>query len=516
MLLNRFYKLFYCNNQQQYRHHQLLAIILLLWCGANSSIIASNLQYNDHNSNLFGVSLLNTTNFLSIDSLSQQFDFLVINDISTIGNKRTKEHIIFRELDFNVGDTLFFSNIEQVFEENRNQVYNTRLFNDVSVQITANKAEKVSIVIAVEERWYIIPAIIFELTDRNFNEWWVTFNRDLSRTEYGFAFTHQNFRGRMEKLKLNVLFGYTKKFELSYKVPYIDKQRKMGINPYVSYIINREILYKTEANRRVQYRDPDRYIRKRFRVGTAVQRRPSIHSLHLFNFTYFNNTIADTVAVLNPDYFLDGRTQQQYLQLSYTFLNDYRDIAAYPLRGHFFRFFIEKAGIGIWDDVNLLKIEASHTQYMDLGKRFFAVANARGKLSYPDRQPYFNQEGLGFGSNTVKGYDFYIVDGQSFIILRSSLKYQLFDTKFTLLKKVPQLRTIPVAAYLKTYGETAYVRDGYYFERFFNPLNNKWLTGTGVGIDLVTAYDNVFSVEYTYNVYDRQWGFFVNFAINYD
>ena len=125
-------------------------------------------------------------------------NYYIIGDITVKGNKRTKKHIILRELSIASGDLLEKEGMEEVLEENRNQVYNTRLFNEVKIKISKLQAPLIDLVIEVEERWYIFPAIIFELTDDNFNRWWKGDGkeikpRDFRRTEYGVRFKTRQF-----------------------------------------------------------------------------------------------------------------------------------------------------------------------------------------------------------------------------------------------------------------------------------------------------------------------------------
>ena len=258
------------------------------------------------------------------DTLTQDRQ-LILQDIHLSGNKRTKDHIILRELNVEIGDTIRQSKLVALLELNRNQIYNTGLFNDVTLKIHKWKGNDIEWLIDVEERWYIFPAPIFELSDRNFNVWWNEYNHDFGRTEFGMHFVHENFRGRKERLKAVVQFGFSKKFELKYNIPYIDKSRKTGINPFISYILNKEIGYRTVDNQILSYRH-EKFARKRFRVGMAINRRPDNHSFHRLNFSFFSNSIADTLALLNPSYFLGGRIQQKYLYLAYIFSIDKRDI----------------------------------------------------------------------------------------------------------------------------------------------------------------------------------------------
>ncbi len=449
-------------------------------------------------------------------------DFLVVNQIHTEGNKRTRKYVILREMDIAEGDTLSMEQVQEVFKRNENQVYNTQLFNNVSIKINALQNNVAELTVAVEERWYILPAPIFELTD-DFNVWWKVHNRDLSRTEYGMLFTHVNFRGRKELLKLNVQLGYTKKLELSYHLPFIDKERKTGITPSISYIINRQLAYKTQQNKHLIFRDStytrqdlfndSTYIRKRFRTGLAITRRPDIRWRHYFNLSYFNNSISPSVNELSQgNYFLDHRIKQQYFYFAYVLSYDNRDIHAYPLKGNLFSVQFSKAGLGIFNDLNMMWINANYTQYVPLGHRFFAVANVQGRVSFPEVQPYFNQGGLS-GGNTIRGYQLYIIDGQHIGMLRTALRYQLLKKKFTNpILKADQFKTIPLSIYLKGFAELGYVQDNYYTEGNF--LANTLLKGTGFGIDINTAYDTVFGLEYARN-HLGEWGFFVGFSVNY-
>lgn len=440
--------------------------------------------------------------------------YLIVKKISLKGNKRTKDRIILRELDFRVGDTLQIADLEAIFKKNRNQVYNTSLFNDVAVRIAAWRNKEAELLISVEERWYIFPVPIFQLTDRNFNDWWVTHQRDLRRTEYGFQFIHYNFRGRREKLKILFQLGYTQKFELNYQVPFLDRQGKTGISFSGNYITNREVAWRTFGNRQEFYRDTLENLRSRFRVGASITHRPNVQESHNLGINYTINHIKDYVAQINPDYFLDGRSRQAYPHFNYTYTADYRDIRPYPLHGYFFRLNFNKLGLSSSSDINMMSLWMGYTHYFQLGKRWYGLANAHGRISFPERQPYYNQQGLGYGTSYLRGYEYYVIDGQYFGLLRTALKYELLNVKFkNPLLKGDQFRTLPLAIYLKTYLETAYVKDAYYAAN--NPLSNKWLGACGLGIDIFSVYDMVLSLEYSFNA-ERESGFFVSFRTNYD
>lgn len=438
---------------------------------------------------------------------------IIIKHINIQGNKKTKNYIILRELGFSIGDTLKFEELEKILEKNRNQVFNTHLFNDVNLKIDTWKENYIDILIEVEERWYIFPVPIFELADRNFNVWWNESNRSLSRIEYGIRFFHNNFRGRREQLIGTLQFGFTKKFELSYDIPNLNNKGTYGITPFISYIANTELPFTTQNNKQLFYEHTS-YLRNKFRTGVIFNYRPNISQNHNLVFSYSNNSIKDTLATLNPNYFLNAATKQQYLYLSYNFTLDKRDIAAFPLKGYFLKTAISKAGLGIISsDVNISLVTLNFSKYFKLFPKLYGAINFRGKYSFPSIQPYFNQSGLGFGSDYLRAYQYYVIDGQSFAMLRSNLKLEIFNIKVkNPIIKAHQFKTIPVSLYLSTFAESGYVIDKYYNTN--SPLANTYLYSYGIALDLVTFYDFVFNIEYGIN-HKHEKGVFI-FGVGYD
>ena len=62
--------------------------------------------------------------------------------------------------------------------------------------------------------------------------------------------------------------------------------------------------------------------------------------------------------------------------------------------------------------------------------RFFLGSALKGKWSSDGYQPYFAQRGLGF-DDYVRGYEYYVIDGQDFWLTKTALKYALVKkTKF--------------------------------------------------------------------------------------
>ncbi|MCU7375765.1 hypothetical protein PEC18_34350 [Paucibacter sp. O1-1] len=72
--------------------------------------------------------------------------------------------------------------MKEKLEIDRRKVVNTNLFVTVDLLTQPNiDSVRTDIRIVVKERWYLIAVPVFQLADRNFNEWWYERKRDLSR-----------------------------------------------------------------------------------------------------------------------------------------------------------------------------------------------------------------------------------------------------------------------------------------------------------------------------------------------
>jgi hypothetical protein len=70
-------------------------------------------------------------------------------------------------------------------------------------------------------------------------------------------------------------------------------------------------------------------------------------------------------------------------------------------------------------------------------------------------------------------------------------------------------RTLHLAVYLNAFADQGYVWDDRYASGNF--LANRWQQGYGLGIDLVTSYDQVLRVEYAVNALSET-AFYLHFS----
>ena len=441
---------------------------------------------------------------------------VVIRSISLKGNYRTRDRIIRREMALHVGDSVRLAELPGRIVWDQRNINNTTLFItvDVTTQITpsadSTQLAQLDLTVTMKERWYFIAYPVFDLADRNFNEWWYDRGHDFRRVIYGGHLSYRNVTGNNDKLQVVIERGFLQRTTVAYTKPYIDRAQRIGMRVDVGYITNKEIPYRTLADKWVYVKAEDVLRERKYAAITFTHRRGLYH-YHTLDTRYTRNTIADTIAKLNPDYFLDGRTSQQFLALSYGYRYDRRDNVVYPLQGTLFSAAVGVSGLLPKDDFHFLDLSAAITRYWPLGGHFYAAGSLRARSTWPTRQPYVSLRGLGSGNDLVRGYELYVIDGQRAAVWRNSLRYQLFNVRKQLnWLHVRQFNTVPIAAYLTAFGDAGYVHSTV-AERYQSQLANRLLAGTGLSLDVVSFYNLVMRFSGTINAQGKT-GFFFNLA----
>lgn len=432
--------------------------------------------------------------------------------ISVTGNRITKERIIVREVLVQEGDTVPASVLYDKLERSRQNLMNTGLFNTVVVLPVYTDSESAFVEVNVNERWTIWPAPIFQLADPNFNTWWYKEERDLARVNYGAYLYKYNFRGRNETVYVKAQFGYTRQFGLRYKVPYIDAKQRWGLSIGGSYIEQAEVTAGTIDNRRLLVRNPNGRNRDEQKADLELSLRRSHDVRHFWRLGFTQAAVRDTIVQRSADYF-DGRdaTDTRFLSLGYTLIWDQRDMRIYPRQGRYAELRIDQLGLGALSTnaPNVTTAYATLKKWWKLSDRATYALGLRGKHTW-GTPPYYVQEGLGY-VHSVRGYEYYVVDGESFVLGKSNFIYQIYAPRTRRVEAMPveAFRTLYLAVYADLFVDAGRVWDSRYAERNF--LANSWLSGYGVGLNVVTSYDQVVRGEYTLNALGEH-GFFLHFT----
>ena len=426
-----------------------------------------------------------------------------VRSIQFHGNKITKENIILREMNIAPGDSILVEDVELILEFNKRRILNIQLFSRVEYCIGQWDNEGIDIEYSLNEILYWLPKPIFSLADRNFNVWWVDNNHRLDRINIGMELSRINFRGRNETIVMMAQVGYSKNFNLSYRIPYIDKKLRYGLYAGLSYSTGREINHKTVKDKQAFYSN-EQYPYQYFQARLAATYRKSYAAVHELRLSFNKYAITSELFNANPD-FLGGKTRLNFLELKYDFRYNNTDTRVYPTNGLDLEFNASKKGLGIDKDVNQLLMYTGISYYKKISKNVSSAFVFRGRLGFGGPQPYIFQKALGYKSDYVRGYEYYVMDGSHYGLFRANVRYKIID-RVIHQNVVKLMKYIPLRVYAKAYDDIGYVVNNYSNRGL---LTNKFLNGYGVGIDLIISYYAKFRIEYSFN-HLRQNGLFLH------
>lgn len=423
-------------------------------------------------------------------------EMVTVHSIIIEGNKITRRSVILREMSVHEGDKVYVDSLPLLLNQNKLRLVNLSLFNDVDLSVTRINKHEVDFKVHLTERWFILPSLTVQLADNNFNTWWVEENHNLHRADVGVTIADKNFRGNLETLAATVQLGYTQKLALNYIRPYIDKKQKSGLGILVSAARSQQTFYNTDSNHLQyvgDYTGPA--IWQQLQAGVNYIYRPGYAIRHIFQLRYEDDWVSDTVLRLNPNYFANGSNRARYLEFLYRFeLNDV-DNWNYPVLGYkMVDYFVARDGFEGLKYQGFINVEAG--MFKNPLPKWFVSLIFRGRFMIPEQLPYAFQGGLGTTpTDYVRGYEYYVINGSSYGVLRLDLKRQVFNRTFSGIP-IDYLHSFPVRVFPKVFADAGYIDSP---EPGTSFLSNQLLYSVGVGLDVVTLYDIKIRLELAYN-----------------
>lgn len=440
---------------------------------------------------------------------------VVVKNINFAGNRITRDHIISRELMFSEGDTLEGDMLLDLIERSRENMMNTLLFNfvDADLRLSGSSPAHAEITFEVTERWYIWPWPVIEFADRNFNTWWDD-GHDLSRMSYGIALKWGNFRGRKENLEITAIYGYNEIYGFDYTIPYLNRKETLGIAMGADYGRTREVPVRNEGDKLIYFKRNDEHVMEAVSAYMGLICRKAIYNTHVVRIEYDLQEFSDTLLEINPGFSVGNQDRLQYFSLVYQYKSDHRDYRAYPLTGYYFDVEFGRRGLGIVDkgDMDVTYVLTTFRKYFHLGGRWYYASGLNSRFSNDAEQPFLMNKAIGYGRDIVRGYEYYVVNGNHFGIFKNNLKFALLPTRNFDIRwlKSEKFSKVHYAFYLNAFFDLGYADNLRPVEASGNELENTLLTGYGLGLDFVTYYDLVLRIEYSFN-HMKEHGFFLHF-----
>jgi outer membrane protein insertion porin family len=403
---------------------------------------------------------------------------LVVRKIDVLGNEQTKEQIIRREMSIAVGSVLTSDAVEHDLQ----RIYSLGLFNRVEIDSVVD-GKHVDLSVVVHERWYVFPFPILGIKYRN-----------PKNLYYGGGLTHQNFRGRNEKLWFSFALGFDRWVQLGYQNPKLTPGDDLFLRSYVRYGRIRSLSTTEEL-----------YDQTQLTAQLTMGKRFGLYRwlMGWINYDVWQVSEARLGRTVSPS----GR--DAYITLGVQVSVDTRDLHEYATRGTLASVSASKYGLGE-SDVDFYKLGYDLRKFfslvgdLTLGVRTFGTFSGGGIIP-PYRHEYFgyNERVRGYFSNVFEGEH---ILGNSAELRFPILKPRYYNFPYSFLPEFSVWRFGVYAGLFADVGRIWYRQE---------PLSSRgWKSGVGGGIHFLLPYSIVARTEYAVN---NEWRgqVFVDFGVSF-
>ncbi len=417
-----------------------------------------------------------------------QAERYLIREISISGNERTHDYVILRELSFKEGDSVSITEIPGLFRQGKRQLESMGIISEATFNIKAlsDSLKQLDIAITVTERWAIYPVPLLELADRNFNVWWKRYDHSLDRLNYGLKLYHLNLTGRNDQAMLKIQGGFSQKYELKYSLPGLHFLPDWGLELKALYARENNIRYKTVDARELFIWTQDDYLLKRLELGMALVYRYRLNHRFKLKFNYYKKKIADAVRLANPNYLGNNALKQTYLSLGVNWLYDNRNNKAFATQGSLFHVNLVRYKHHDDHSLNYWEVSAYANASQKLAQRWVINVRARARKQFNRRiLPYTERRAINWGEVFLEGYDYYLLDGEDYALLKLGLYYKLFSTRIFLGSWVPidSYEHLHIDLFLGALAVGGYVEDPMMNKNNF--LRNRLLYAAGPEVKIL-------------------------------
>jgi outer membrane protein assembly factor BamA len=314
-------------------------------------------------------------------------------------------------------------------------------------------------------------------------------------------------------LTLYTFFGYDEEFLIYYENIFLDRKRNHSLSFYYENLKRKETSYIVSEDILRQLRSDDEYVMKSSEFRIKYTYRKKLYNSHSVYAAYENRKASDTLLRGNPEYLNNPQLPGKYFSLKYVFLRDKRDSRIFPAEGHKIEFSAKKTGLGIFpeSEINAFYMNFDLSLYNKINDRLSYNTNITLKKTFGSKNPFFLNQALGYLSR-IRAYEYYVVNGRDLFLMKNSFYGKLIPKKIVHLKFLPwnKFNKVHFTLYGGIFSDIAYVtnKDDYYNIR--NDMANQMLHGFGAGLNLITYYDKMLRIEYSWNK-DLKGGFHVHF-----
>jgi len=386
-----------------------------------------------------------------------------VRDVVIQGNEKTKDFVILREMSTKAGAVLR----QDSLSEDQNRIYSLKLFNRVTVSSSVH-GDSATVYVDVDERWYWFPYPILGFR-----------YRDFSKLYYGAGFTHQNFRGRNEKLYISFALGYDRWVYFHYQNPKITDDDDLFLAIDGSYGRFPNLSVETSP-----------YTQSYYDANVTLGKRFGLYQTILGSVGYNIQQVSDPS--IGRTLSSSGKDAYAYVTLNYAY--DSRNIAEYTTQGTYIGLGYNKSGFGE-SQVNLATYAYDVREFIPINDDCSFGVRSFGNFTGGGLIPIYRHVFYGY-SERLRGYFNDILEGEDIMGGNLEFRIALLKPRYLKLSFVP----IPEFSVLR-YGLYAgiFADGGKVWYRGQPFPGGDWRSGYGAGLHFLLPYSLVVRTEYAIN-----------------
>lgn len=403
---------------------------------------------------------------------------LMVQSIQVLGNESTKDFTILREMSLRVGSEVTAT----ALEHDKNRVYNLGLFNRVDID-TVVSDRGVDLVVRVHERWYVFPYPI------------VGFKyRDPKNLFYGLGVTHQNFRGRNEKLWFAFVLGFDRWVQMGYQSPKLTRDDDIFFRSSVSYGRVQSLSELLQL-----------YTQTQFSLQLSVGKRFGLYQ----SLVGWTNYDIWQVSMPSPGRTVSSTGRDAFVTIGLRYTIDKRNLREYTTAGYFASVYASKYGFGE-SEVNFFKYGYDARFFTPVIGELTFGARTFGTISGGGVIPNYRHEFLGYDER-IRGYFKKVYEGEHTLGGNVELRFPILNPRYYIFPYswLPEFSVWRYGLYAGLFADV-----GRIWHRG-KPLSmHDWKSGFGGGLHFLLPYSVVVRTEYAMN--NRGVGQFVlDFGVSF-
>lgn len=426
--------------------------------------------------NIFTILILFYNSFLAYQI---NFDFtetskkIKVDSIKIIGNDKTEDFIILRELTFAIGDSVD----NRILHYNRERIFSLGLFNKVEVKI--DSIFNSNVIISVDETWYIYPI-----------PFWYLNKNSIKNLTAGIDLSINNFRGRNEYLRITSGFGYDPFFMINYINPAISFNDKIGIsfgfgffnvvnkNENAISFLNENFKYKIQKFNFSLYKKFDQF--NLAGIG--------------FGFDYVQSKLNKSKIFMASNSTIDRSPV-----LSFYYINDTRDLKQYPDSGRYIYFNFTHKGLTI-NSISYNIIKNDFRFYNKLTSNILIKERLFLRNTFGKKIPIYDYSYIGYDEK-IRGYNNIFFEGKNSIIASVELSIPIIK-EWNLSFKLPLIPQSLTSARIGLY--TSFFYDtGLSYDSLQQLKISHFNEGKGLGLVILILPFEIIRFEYSINKFGK-------------